>query len=120
MIWWRFGRVNRPPIGELKLTFTLDLVLQAVDRSAACDEIWLAVRASRRGRGRESDPLVPSSVVSFVFGLLAVIAPARSTSSSSRCLGGPRRDADAGPRSSPNTGGGTATRRRGGARANRS
>ena len=36
-------------IGELKLTFTLDLVLQAVDRFAACDDIWLAVRASRRG-----------------------------------------------------------------------
>ena len=35
-------------IGELKLTFTLDLVLQAVDRTAACDEVWLAVRASRR------------------------------------------------------------------------
>lgn len=42
-------------IGELKLTFTLDLVLQAVDRSAVCDEVWLAVRASRRGRGREHD-----------------------------------------------------------------
>jgi hypothetical protein len=42
-------------IGELKLTFTLDLVLQAVDRTTACDEIWLAVRASRRGRGRETD-----------------------------------------------------------------
>jgi hypothetical protein len=45
-------------IGELKLSFTLELVLQAVDRSAACDEVWLAVRASLRGRGRESDPRV--------------------------------------------------------------
>ena len=46
-------------IGELKLTFTLDLVLQAVDRLAACDEVWLAVRASRRGRpagGQSSRP----------------------------------------------------------------
>ena len=42
-------------IGELKLTFTLDLVLQAVDRSGACDEVCLAVRASQRGRGRERD-----------------------------------------------------------------
>ena len=41
-------------IGELKLSFTLELVLQAVDRSAVCDEVWLAVRASVRGRGRES------------------------------------------------------------------
>jgi hypothetical protein len=28
-------------VGELKLSFTLDL-LQPVDRSTACDEIWLA------------------------------------------------------------------------------
>jgi hypothetical protein len=33
-------------VGELKLTFTLDLVLQAVDRLAACDEVWLAVLAA--------------------------------------------------------------------------
>jgi hypothetical protein len=43
-------------VGELKLSFTLEVVLQAVDRSAACEEIWLAVRASARRRGRESDP----------------------------------------------------------------
>ena len=30
-------------IGELKLSFSLDLVLQAVDRTTACDEVWLAV-----------------------------------------------------------------------------
>jgi hypothetical protein len=29
-------------IAELKLAFTLDLVLQAVDRFPACDEAWLA------------------------------------------------------------------------------
>ena len=34
-------------IGELKLTFNLDLVLQGVDRADVCDEIWLAMRASR-------------------------------------------------------------------------
>src|SRR5438876_285157 len=50
-------------IGELKLSFTLDLVLQAVDRTAICDEIWLAVRASRRGRGREHDPRCASAPV---------------------------------------------------------
>jgi hypothetical protein len=33
-------------IGELKLSFSLDLVLQAVDRTAACDEVWLAVGAA--------------------------------------------------------------------------
>ena len=70
-------REGEPPtvvIGELKLTFTLDLVLQAVDRTAACDEIWLAVRASRRGRGRESDPRVRKLCRLLGLGLLAVSA----------------------------------------------
>ena len=31
-------------IGELKLRFSLELLLQAVDRMPACDEVWLAVR----------------------------------------------------------------------------
>ena len=46
-------RGDEPPvvvIGELKLSFSLDLVLQAVDRTAACDEVWLAVGAATRGR----------------------------------------------------------------------
>src|SRR4051794_16623310 len=48
-------RPGEPPflvITELKLGFTLDLVLQGVDRLAAADEVWLAVRASPRGGGR--------------------------------------------------------------------
>ena len=61
-------------IAELKLAFTLDLVLQAVDRFPACDEAWLAVRASRRGRGRESDPRVKKLCRLLGFGLLAVSA----------------------------------------------
>jgi hypothetical protein len=64
-------------ICELKLTFTLDLVLQAVDRSAACDELWLAVRASRRGRGRENDPRVRKLCRFLGVGLLAVFASGR-------------------------------------------
>jgi hypothetical protein len=59
-------------ICELKLSFTLDLVLQAVDRSTACDEVWLAVRASLRGRGRESDPQVKRLCRLLGFGLLCV------------------------------------------------
>src|SRR5205085_6704543 len=31
-------------VGELKLSFNLELLLQGIDRIAACDEIWLAVR----------------------------------------------------------------------------
>jgi len=42
-------------IGELKLSFTLELVLQAVDRATSADEVWLAARVSKRGRGREAD-----------------------------------------------------------------
>lgn len=59
-------------IGELKLTFTLELVLQAVDRTAASDEVWIAVRASRRGRGREHDPRVRKLCRFLGFGLLCV------------------------------------------------
>jgi len=64
-------------IGELKLTFTLDLVLQAVDRTAACDEVWLAVRASRRGRGREHDPRVRKLCRLLGLGLICVSAGGR-------------------------------------------
>jgi len=70
----REGEPTAVVIGELKLTFTLDLVLQAVDRSAACDEIWLAIRASRRGRGREGDPRVRKLCRLLGLGLLAVMA----------------------------------------------
>ena len=61
-------------IAELKLGFSLDLVLQAVDRLPACDEVWLAVRASRRGRGREGDPRVKKLCRLLGFGLVAVAA----------------------------------------------
>ncbi len=64
-------------IGELKLSFTLELVLQAVDRLTACDEVWLAVRASARGRGRESDPRVRKLCHLLGFGLLAVSGTGR-------------------------------------------
>ena len=68
-------RGGEPPvvvIGELKLSFTLELVLQGVDRTAACDEVWLAVRASSRGRGREADPRVRKLCRFLGFGLLGV------------------------------------------------
>jgi hypothetical protein len=68
-------RGEDPPvvvIGELKLSFTLELVLQGVDRTAACDEVWLAVRASSRGRGREADPRVRKLCRFLGFGLLGV------------------------------------------------
>jgi hypothetical protein len=61
-------------IAELKLAFTLDLVLQAVDRLPACDEVWLAIRASRRGRGREGDPRIRKLCRLLGFGLVSVSA----------------------------------------------
>jgi hypothetical protein len=68
-------RGDEPPvvvIGELKQSFTLELILQGVERTAACDEIWLAVRASARGRGRETDPRVRKLCRLLGFGLLGV------------------------------------------------
>jgi hypothetical protein len=73
----REGEPSAVVIGELKLTFTLELVLQAVDRTAACDEVWLAVRASGRGRGREHDPRVRKLCRYLGFGLLCVSARGR-------------------------------------------
>jgi hypothetical protein len=69
-------RGEEPPVvvvGELKLGFNLELVLQGVNRTAACDEIWLAVRASVR-RGREHDPRVRKLCRYLGFGLLGVYA----------------------------------------------
>ncbi len=40
-------------IAELKAAFNLELVLQAVDRARAGDEIWLAARLAPKGRHRD-------------------------------------------------------------------
>ena len=47
-----------PPVvvvAELKLSFNLELILQAVDRSTISNEVWIADRISSSGRGREAD-----------------------------------------------------------------
>jgi hypothetical protein len=59
-------------IGEMKLSFNLELILQAVDRAAACDEVWLAARISARGKGRESDARFRSLCRRLGFGMLGV------------------------------------------------
>jgi hypothetical protein len=64
-----------PPIvviGELKQTFNLELVLQAVARAGACDEVWLAAKLSLRGKGRESDARYRNLCRRLGFGMLAV------------------------------------------------
>jgi hypothetical protein len=63
-------------IGELKLGFNLELILQGINRTAACDEIWLAVRTSARA-GRESDPRVRKLCRFLGFGLLGVSTTGR-------------------------------------------
>src|SRR5258705_5991380 len=72
-------RGDEPPlvvIGELKLGFNLELVLQGINRTAACDQIWLAVRISGR-RGRERDPRVRKLCRLLGFGLLGVSTTGR-------------------------------------------
>ena len=72
-------RGEGPPlvvVGELKLAFNLELLLQGIDRTAACDEVWLAVRMSGR-RGRERDPRVRKLCRLLGFGLLGLSGAGR-------------------------------------------
>ena len=80
-------------IGELKQSFTLELVLQAVDRTSVCDEVWLAVRASKWGRGRENDARVKKLCRFLGFGLLTVTANGRVDVVAEPTPWKPRRDA---------------------------
>ncbi len=59
-------------IGELKLAFNLELILQAVDRAGAADEVWLAARMSAQGKGRESDARYRNLCRRLGFGMLGV------------------------------------------------
>ena len=66
---------GEPPvvvICELKLTFNLELILQAVDRAAASDEVWIAARVSAKGKGREGDRRFRDLCRRLGFGMLAV------------------------------------------------
>ena len=64
---------DEPPvvvIAELKASFTLELVLQAVDRARVGDEIWLAARLARKGR--QEDRRFRDLCRRLGFGMLAV------------------------------------------------
>jgi hypothetical protein len=66
-----------PPIVvicELKQTFNLELLLQAVDRAGASDETWIAAKFSARGKGRESDARYRNLCRRLGLGMLAVTA----------------------------------------------
>lgn len=87
---------DAPPIVvicELKLQFNLELVLQAVDRAAASDEVWLAAAMSARGKGRESDSRFRNLCRRLGFGMLGVFADGRVELLVSPVAPAPRRDA---------------------------
>ena len=67
------GEARRLTIVEMKLGFSLELLLQAVDRLRMADEVWLAVPATRRGRDR--DRRVHRLCRLIGIGLLAVHMP---------------------------------------------
>ena len=57
---------------ELKLSFNLELLLQAVDRASIAEEVWIAARMSLRGKGRESDKRYRDLCRRLGIGMLAV------------------------------------------------
>lgn len=77
---------------ELKLQFNLELVLQGVNRAVACDEVWLAARLSRRGKGREQDPRFRALCRRLGFGLLGVATNGEVSLLLSPSAAAPRRD----------------------------
>ena len=79
-------------IGELKLTFNLELILQGVDRLSIGDEVWLAARLSARGKGRESDPRYRNLCRRLGLGLLGVAASGQVDVLVSPVAPAPRKD----------------------------
>ena len=68
-------KAGEPPlvvVGELKLRFNLELVLQAVDRATSCDEVWIAARVSAKGNGKEGDARFRNLCRRLGFGMLGV------------------------------------------------
>jgi hypothetical protein len=49
----RAGEPDLLVVTELKLGLSMELLLQAVDRMAMADEVWLAVPATRKGRDQD-------------------------------------------------------------------
>jgi hypothetical protein len=86
---------HAPPIAvvcELKREFNLELVLQAVDRASISDEVWLAARMSKRGKGREHDARFRNLCRRLGFGLLGVSSDDQVHVLLSPAAPAPRRD----------------------------
>jgi hypothetical protein len=88
-------KAGDPPllvICELKLTFNLELILQAVDRAGACDDVWLAARFSRKGKGREGDARYRNLCRRLGFGMLGVTEAGHVEVLVSPPVGAPRKN----------------------------
>ncbi|MBL8576078.1 MAG: hypothetical protein JNK47_02535 [Mesorhizobium sp.] len=88
-------REGEPPvvvICELKMQFNLELILQAVDRASASDEVWLAAAMSARGKGRESDSRFRALCRRLGFGLIGVTSRGAVELLLSPAAPAPRRD----------------------------
>ena len=86
---------GEPPVivvGELKMRFNLELVLQAVDRASACDEVWIAAGRSERSQGRENDARFRQLCRRLGFGMLGVAADGSVDIMVSPAAPMPRRD----------------------------
>jgi hypothetical protein len=79
-------------IGEMKLNFSFELLLQGVDRAAAADEIWLAACLPTRRKGRESDPRFRNLCRRLGFGMLGVASDGQVQVLVSPTAPMPRRD----------------------------
>lgn len=66
----RDGAPTRLVIAELKLGFSLELLLQGIDRMPMADEVWLATRARRQSRRRQAGVVRLCRLLGF--GLLSV------------------------------------------------
>lgn len=80
-------------ICEMKLSFNLELVLQGVDRATSCDEVWLAARLSRTGKGREGDARFRNLCRRLGFGMLGVSHDGQVSVVVAPFAATPRRDA---------------------------
>ena len=66
----RAGDAPAVAVVEMKLGLNLELVLQGVERMPGCDEVWLAVPGTRKGRDRDARARKLCRLLGF--GLLAV------------------------------------------------
>jgi len=65
-------------ICELKQVFNLEVLLQAVDRAGACDEVWVAAKLSARGKDGKAIRATAICAAGLVSACLRSPPPVRS------------------------------------------